>query len=172
MNYVKRIITTFVLLFVAVGVTVQARGSLFDDEYTSCHWSMRFRGEQFVSNLVVTRDSQEADQINVSWDSTDPENWGLGSNNWDTTFTLIVTDGTKVLNDDGDLVDDIIHSSYSLKTNSASFEGIDPGTDVQVELAIVVSEPDGDYVISDVLEASIAQSLLAPSFSTSVMGGW
>ena len=37
---------------------------------------------------------------------------------------------------------------------------------MKVQLAVVVDTADGDYLISDILEASVHQSLSAPSFST------
>lgn len=162
MNYVKRIITTFVLLFVAVGVTVQARGTLFDDEYTSCHWSMRLR-DTYISDLVLSRDSEDAGTVNVSWEISDPNLWGLGANAWDTSLVVILDDGSK---ENGETV--YRTQSLSLMSDSTSFADVATGVNVEVELAIVVSEPEGDYVISDVLVAGVAQSLLKPSFSAMV----
>ncbi|MCY3660699.1 MAG: hypothetical protein OXG36_16970 [Caldilineaceae bacterium] len=54
----------------------------------------------------------------------------------------------------------------SLGTRKATFEGVAKGREVTVQLAIVVDTAEGDYLISDILEQSINQSLSAPSFST------
>ena len=56
-----------------------ARGDLFDDDYNDCPHKTRLRDGQ-ISDLSVNRDSDDEDEVNVSWAATDPATWGLGPN--------------------------------------------------------------------------------------------
>ena len=58
--------------------------------------------------------------------------------------------------------------TLSLGSRKTTFDGVDTGVEVTVQMAIVVDTADGDYLISDILEKSINQSLTEPSFS----GSW
>ena len=58
--------------------------------------------------------------------------------------------------------------TLSLGARKTTFDGVDTGREVTVQMAIVVDTPDGKYLISDILEKSINQSLTEPSFS----GNW
>jgi hypothetical protein len=109
-----------------------------------------------ISDLSVNRDSDDEDHVNVSWAATDPATWGLGPNAYSTSLVVILDDGSN-------------HSKVlSLGSRSTTFEGVETGTEVTVQMAIVVDTADGDYLISDILEKSINQSLTKPSFS----GDW
>ena len=66
--------------------------------------------------------------------------------------------------DDGDSNTETL----SLGSKKTTFEGVETGREVQVQMAIVVDTADGKYLISDILEQSINQSLTEPSFS----GSW
>ena len=68
-----------------------------------------------------------------------------------------------VLLDDND--GDSVSKTMSLGSRKIAFEGIKTGTEVTIQLAIVVDTAEGDYLISDILEQSINQSLTAPAFS-------
>ena len=59
--------------------------------------------------------------------------------------------------------------TLSLGSRKTTFSGVDTGTEVTVQMAIVVDTADGDYLISDILEDSINQSLTKPAFSAGVM---
>ncbi len=133
-----------------------AAGDLFDDDYSDCPHRTRLRDGQ-ISDLSVNRDSEEEDEVNVSWAATDPATWGLGPNAYSTSLVVILDDGTTVQTED-----------MALGARKTTFDTVATGTEVTVQMAIVVDTPDGDYLISDILEQSINQSLTEPSFST----GW
>ncbi len=128
-----------------------AAGDLFDDDYKDCPTKTRLRDGQ-ISDLTVARDSDEEDEVNVSWVVTDPASWGLGANAYSTSLVAILDDG------------ELHTKTLSLGTSKATFDGVTTGTEVTVQLAIVVDTADGDYLISDILEASVNQSLTAPAF--------
>ena len=46
-------------------------------------------------DLSVNRDSEEEDEVNVSWAATDPTTWGLGSNAYSTSLVVILYDGSE-----------------------------------------------------------------------------
>ena len=131
-----------------------AAGDLFDDDYADCPHKTRMRDGE-IANLTVARDAEEADEVNVAWAATDPATWGLGPNAYSTRLVVILDD------DDGDPVT----KTLSLGTRKVTFDGVDTGTEVTVQMAIVVDTVEGDYLISDILETSVYQSLTAPSFS-------
>ena len=133
-----------------------AGGDLFDSSYDDCPTKTRLRDGQ-ISDLTVARDSAEADEVDVSWAATDATGWGLGPNAFDTSLVVILDDG-------GDLAT----KTLSLGTRKVTFDGVDTGVKVKVQMAIVVDHADGNYLISDILEQSINQSLTKPSFTT----GW
>jgi hypothetical protein len=131
-----------------------AAGDLFDDAYRDCPHKTRFRDGQ-IDDLAVNRDADDEDHVNVSWAATDPATWGLGPNAYRTSLVVILDDN------DGDPV----AKTLSLGSTKTTFEGIKTGTEVTVQLAIVVDTAEGDYLISDILAKSIHQSLTAPAFS-------
>lgn len=130
-----------------------AGGDLFDSSYEDCPTKTRLRDGQ-ISNLTVARDSDDEDHVNVSWAATDPSTWGLGPNAFDTTLVVLLDDG------------DINKASESLGTMKTTFEDIETGKVVKVQMAIVVNHADGAYLISDILETTINQSLTEPSFAS------
>ena len=132
-----------------------AAGDLFDDDYKDCPHKTRLRDGQ-ISDLAVARDADEADEVNVSWAATDPATWGLGGNAYSTSLVVILNDGSNNT------------ETLSLGSKKTTFDGVDTGEEVTVQMAIVVDTPDGKYLISDILEQSIKQSLTKPVFST----GW
>ena len=134
-----------------------AAGDLFDDAYADCPHKTRMRDGE-IADLTVARDAEEADHVNVAWAATDPATWGLGPNAYSTRLVVILDDN------DGDLET----QTLSLGTRKTTFEGVATGTEVTVQMAIVVDAPEGDYLISDILEQSVHQSLTPPSFSS----GW
>ena len=134
-----------------------ARGDLFDDDYSDCPHKTRLRDGQ-ISDLSVNRDSDDEDHVNVSWAATDPATWGLGANAYSTSLVVILED------DSG-----LSTKTLSLGSRSTIFEGVDTGVEVTVQMAIVVDTADGDYLISDILEQSINQSLTEPTFKADVM---
>lgn len=140
-------------LIVASGTSF-AGGDLFDDDYSDCPARTRLRHGQ-IADLTVSRDSDDADEVNVSWTSTDPATWGLGSNAFNTFFVLLLDD------DDGDP----LSQSLSLGLNKTTFDGVKTGAEIRVEMAIVVGTAEGDYLISDILRQDTSQSLGTPSFS-------
>ena len=130
-----------------------AAGDLFDDDYSDCPHRTRLRDGQ-ISDLSVNRDSDDEDHVNVSWSATDPATWGLGANAYSTSLVVILDDGG-----------DPDTETLSLGSKSVTFEGVDTGVKVTVQMAIVVDTADGDYLISDILEKSVNQSLTEPAFS-------
>ena len=133
-----------------------AAGDLFDDDYKDCPYKTRLRDGQ-IDDLSVNRDSDEEDHVNVAWTATDPATWGLGPNAYRTSLVVILDDG------------DSSTETLSLGSRKATFEGVETGKKVQVEMAIVVDTADGKYLISDILRTSINQSLTEPAFSAAVM---
>ena len=131
-----------------------AGGDLFDDDYFDCPARTRLQGGQ-IADLTLSRDSDDADEVNVSWTSTDPGSWGLGSNAFNTFLVLILDD------DDGDPMS----QSLSLGLNKTTFDGVKTGAEIRVEMAIVVGTAEGDYLISNILRQDTSQSLGTPSFS-------
>jgi len=132
-----------------------AAGDLFDDDYADCPHRTRMRDGE-IADLTVARDAEEADEVNVAWAATDPATWGLGPNAYSTRLVVILDDN------DGD---DPVTKTLSLGTRKTTFEGVAKGREVTVQLAIVVDTAEGDYLISDILEQRVNQSLTAPSFS-------
>ena len=135
-----------------------AAGDLFDDDYSDCPHRTRLRDGQ-ISDLSVNRDSDEEDEVNVSWGATDPATWGLGPNAYSTSLVVILDDGSN----------DPDTKTMSLGSRKTTFDGVATGAEVTVQMAIVVDTPDGDYLISDILEADVNQSLTAPKFSAAVL---
>jgi hypothetical protein len=131
-----------------------AAGDLFDNSYKDCPTKTRLRDGE-IADLTVARDSDEEGDVNVSWSATDPATWGLGANAYSTSLVVLLDDG-----------DDLHDSTLSLGTRKETFEGVATGVAVKVQMAIVVDTPDGNYLISDILEATINQSLTAPAFFT------
>ena len=142
------------LALAGLGGTTLAAGDLFDDAYRDCPHKTRLRDGQ-IDDLTVNRDADDEDHVNVSWTATDPATWGLGPNAYSTSLVVILDDK------DGDPV----AKTLSLGSTKTTFEGIKTGTEVTVQMAIVVDTAEGDYLISDILERSINQSLTAPDFS-------
>ena len=140
------------LTMVGVGGASLAAGDLFDDDYSDCPHRTRLRDGQ-ISDLSVSRDSEEEDEVNVSWAATDPTTWGLGSNAYNTSLVVILYDGSKTQT-----------KTLSLGSRSTTFDTVDTGTEVTVQMAIVTDTADGDYLISDIKEKSIFQSLSKPVF--------
>ena len=134
-----------------------AAGDLFDDDYADCPHRTRMRDGE-IADLTVARDAEEENEVNVAWAATDPATWGLGSNAYNASLVVILDDN------DGDPVS----KTLSLGSRKTTFDGVATGQEVTVQLAVVVDTAEGDYLISDILEASVNQSLTAPSFST----GW
>jgi len=132
-----------------------AAGDLFDDGYKDCPHKTRLRDGQ-IDDLSVNRDSDDEDHVNVSWSATDPATWGLGPNAYSTSLVVILDDG------------DSNTKTLSLGSRKATFEDVETGVEVTVQMAIVVDTADGKYLISDIIEKSINQSLTEPSFS----GSW
>ena len=132
-----------------------AAGDLFDDDYKDCPHKTRLRDGQ-IADLSVNRDSDDEDHVNVAWSATDPATWGLGPNAYSTSLVVILDDGSSST------------ETLSLGSRKTTFEGVDTGVEVTVQMAIVVDTADGKYLISDILEQSINQSLTEPAFSAAV----
>ena len=153
-HWLRSVLLSLLALALLSGGSLAA-GDLFDDEYADCPHRTRMRDGE-IADLTVARDAEEADEVNVAWAATDPATWGLGPNAYSTRLVVILDD------QDGAPVT----KTLSLGTRKVTFEGVETGTEVKVQLAVVVDTAGGDYLISDILEASVNQSLSAPSFST------
>ena len=145
------------LLALAVISGGSLAADLFDDDYDDCPYQTRLRDGQ-IADLAVARDSDDADHVNVSWSATEAATWGLGSNSFSTSLVVLLDD-----DDDGDFND---RKTLQLGSRKVTFEGVDTGKTVKVQMAIVVDHADGNYLISDILEMSINQSLSKPAFSS------
>ena len=132
-----------------------AAGDLFDDNYSDCPHKTRLRDGQ-IADLTLARDAEEETEVNVSWAATDPATWGLGANAYSTSLVVLLDDGEN----------DLQTKTVSLGTQKQTFTGVATGAKVTAQMAIVVDTAEGDYLISDILEASVNQSLTAPSFSS------
>ena len=132
-----------------------AAGDLFDDDFTDCPVRTRLRDSE-ISDLTVTRDDDDENEVNVSWTGTAPVTWGLGSNAYRASLVVILDDGASHVQD------------FALGTRKTTFDGIRTGTEVTVEMAVVVDTTNDSYVVSDILRTTINQSLTEPSFTT----GW
>ena len=133
-----------------------ATGDLFDEDYEDCPHQSRRLTEGFISDLTASGNASEEDEVDVSWAAIDPTTWGLGPNAFNTSFVVILNDGSN-------------HTqTLSLGTRSTKFEGIETGREVRVQMAIVVDHPGGNYLISDIEEVDINQNLTAPAFAS----GW
>lgn len=141
------------LVLAAVSGASFAGGDLFDDDYSDCPSRTRLRNGQ-IANLSVSRDSDDEDEVNVSWSATDPASWGLGPNTYRASLVVILDDG------------DSHTKTLSLGSRKATFTGIRTGIEAKVQMAIVVDTAYGDYLISDILEHRIDQSLTKPAFMT------
>ena len=148
-----RMVLLVLLALAVVGGGGLAGGDLFDDDYRDCPHQTRLRDGQ-IADLSAARDAEEADEVVVSWAGTDPVTWGLGGNAYDTSLVLLLDDGGS----------DPHIQKLALARRKATFEGIRTGAEVTVQMAIVVDTADGDYLISDILEADIHQSLTKPEF--------
>lgn len=131
-----------------------AAGDLFDNDYSDCPHRTRLREGQ-IADLTAARDAEEGDVVNVAWTTTDPATWGLGPNTYNTSLVVVLDDG-----------DDLDTMTLSLGTGKAAFTDVRLDADVKVQMAIVADTPNGDYLISDILEASVNPNLPAPSFKT------
>ncbi len=145
-------------LLVLLALAVLSGGSfagadLFDADYSDCPARTRLRNDQ-ISDLTVTRVSDEADEVNVAWATTDPTTWGLGPNGYSARLVAILDD-----NDGAPVA-----HTLPLGSGMTTFDKVKTGTAVTVQLAIVVVVEDGEYVVSDILETSVNQSLSQPSF--------
>ena len=134
-----------------------AAGDLFDDDYRDCPARTRLREGQ-IADLAVARDAEEEAEVNVSWAATDPASWGLGPNTYRTSLVLLLDDGTQKQT-----------RTVALGTRKVAFDKVDTGVEVTVQMAIVVATADGDYLISDILEQDLHQSLTAPAFHTDIL---
>ncbi len=130
-----------------------AGGDLFDADYSDCPFSTRLRNDQ-ITDLTVARVSDEADEVNVAWAATNPATWGLGPNTYNARLVAILDDN----------YGNPVTKRLTPGSEQVTFDEVKTGTEVTVQLAIVVTAADGDYVISDILETSVNQSLTEPSF--------
>lgn len=130
-----------------------AGGDLFDADYSDCPVSIRLRDGQ-ITDLTIARASDEADEVNVAWAGTNPATWGLGPNTYSASLVAILDDNHGAP----------VAETLSLGSRKVTFDKVKTGTEVTVQLAIVVATADGDYVVSDILETSVNQSLTEPSF--------
>ena len=139
------------LALTGLGGTTLAAGDLFDNDYKDCPHKTRLREGQ-IADLSVNRDSDDEDEVNISWTATDPATWGLGPNTYRTSLVVILDDGSPDTN------------TLSLGSRKTTFDNVETGKVVKVQMAIVVDTADGKYLISDILEQSINQSLTEPAF--------
>ena len=132
-----------------------AGGDLFDADYADCpSWSRLSAGQ--VRDLTVTRDADDAHTVHVAWRATDPDTWGMGPNAFHAQLVAILDDGGR----------SPVVQSLSLGSRRAVFDEVRTGTEVTVQLGIVVETPDHAYLVSDTVSTTIDQSLTEPAFFT------
>lgn len=146
------------LAFTCIGGGSFAGGSLFDEGYRHCPPRTRLRDSP-IQDLTLARDGADEGKVNVSWAATDPATWNLGPNAYRASLVVLLDDG------DGEGPKE---QALSLNAMQTAFDDVRTGIKATVQLAIVVDTADHSYLVSDVLEARINQSLTKPSFST----GW
>ena len=144
------------LALTLIGGAGLAGGDLFDNDYRDCPHRTRLRDGQ-IADLTLSRNAEEEDEVHAAWTATHPATWGLGHNAYHASLVVILDDhhGAPVAR------------KVSLGTREATFDKVKTGTEVTAQMAIVVARDDGDYLISDILEQTLHQSLTAPSFATS-----
>ena len=141
------------LVLIVISGGSWAGGDLFDADYSDCPFSTRLRNDQ-ITDLTVARVSDEADEVNVAWAATNPATWGLGPNTYNARLVAILDDN----------YGNPVTKRLTPGSEQVTFDEVKTGTEVTVQLAIVVVTANGDYVISDILETSVNQSLTEPSF--------
>ena len=144
------------LALTLIGGVGLAGGDLFDDDYRDCPHRTRLRDGQ-IADLTLSRNAEEEDEVHAAWTATHPDTWGLGHNAYHASLVVILDDHHG----------DPVARKVSLGTREATFDKVKTGTEVTAQMAIVVDTADGGYVVSDILEQSINQSLTEPSFATS-----
>lgn len=148
------------ILFALVGSMVLggvgfAGGDLFAAGYLDCpSWTRLSAGQ--VRDLTVSRDADDENTVHVAWRATDPDTWGMGPNTFNAYLVAILNDGGGTP----------ATQSLSLGTRRATFDGVRTGTEVTVQLGIVVETPKHAYLVSDVVATTIDQSITEPSFFT------
>ena len=133
-----------------------AGGDLFDDDYQDCPVATRLRQGE-IADLTLSRDSDEESEVHVAWTGTHPGTWNLGPNAYHTSLVVILDDHHG----------EPVTRTVSLNTRQITFDKVKTGTEVTVQMAIVVDTAGGGYLISDILEQTLNQSLTEPSFATS-----
>ena len=131
-----------------------AHDDLFASEYTDCPPWGRLRSGQ-ISDLTLARDADDANRVHVRWTATDPRTWRMGSHTFDAYLVLLLDDGGPVAT-----------RRLPLASRATAFDDVRTGTEVTVELGIVIETPDDAYLISDVVGARIDQSIGEPAFFT------
>ena len=144
------------LTLTLIGGAGLAGGDLFDDDYRDCPYRTRLRQGE-IANLTLARDTDEEDAVHAAWTGTRADTWGLGPNAFHTALVVILDDHHG----------EPVTQTVSLNTRQITFDTVKTGTEVTVQMAIVVSTTDGGYLISDILEQTLRQSLTEPSFATS-----
>ena len=145
------------LALTLVGGSGLAGGTLFDADYQVCPHQTRLQSGE-IADLTLSRDAEEEDEVHAAWTVTNPGNWHLAANAYRASLVAILDDH------DGSPV----AKSLSLGTRKVTFDKVKTGTEVTVQLAVVMETADGDWLISDVLEQTLHQSLTEPAFTT----GW
>ena len=106
-----------------------------------------------IADLSLSRDAGEKDEVHAAWPVANPGNRHLVVNACRASLVAILDDN------DGDP----IVRSLSLGTRKAAFDQVRTGTLVPVQLTVVMEAADGDWLISDVLEQTLHQSLTKPA---------
>ncbi len=132
-----------------------ASGDLFKD-YQGCPVKTRLP-DGTISNLTLARDADEENKLHVSWTTTAPATWQLGPQAHNTVMAVILDDGNK-------------HHTRNLRlgTHKTTFDKVRTGAEVTVQIALVTNVADDAYVISNIVQKDIHQSLTEPAFFT----GW
>ena len=150
----KQMATRWIRTLVLASLALAALGGLvladpFDrNDYDSCPSSQRLEG---VTGLDVAR-TDNADEIQVSWDALSADTLGLGSLTFNTVITVIV--------EDDDNNHKITSVNKALGTTSVTLEDIDLARDLDVSVALTY----GDHVISDIVSKAFTSGLEGPQF--------
>lgn len=143
------------LVLVMISGASFASGDLFK-HYPDCPAKTRLP-DGTISNLTLARDADEEDKLHVSWTTTAPATWQLGSQTHNTAMAVILDDGHR-------------HHTRNLRpgVHRTTFDKVQTGAEVTVQIALVTHVADDAHVISNVVQSAIHQSLTEPAFFT----GW
>ena len=175
-RWLKTALAALVATALLSGIGV-ARGDLFDDDFTDCPSSLRFQEEKdLITDLTISRstDADTQNEITVSWKTSDPASWGLGSTDfYDAPHTAEArADAARLAGwweanafnvSHVVILDDKVNPPVEKRTplgiTSVTFKNVATHTEAEVQMALVVASASGDVVVSDILQTNVLENL-------------